>query len=305
MKVPADLALTLAAAVDAGSLDAAAARLHVTQSAVSQRLATLERLTGQVLLVRSRPVRATAAGESVIRYARQVAHLDDALATELGVADGATALSLAVNADSLATWILAPLAAAANSHGVLLHLHREDEGHTAALLANGTVAAAVTTVATPVPGCTATPLGVLSYRAVAAPSFASRWFADGATPAALAAAPVLDFDDRDTIQSRYLESRGVDPSAPPRHYVPSSTEFARAIALGLGWALLPEVQREGLDLVELGGPEVRVTLYWQQWRTHAPSLVAMADAVKAAARDSLEPVAPGATLGSTPTRPRA
>ncbi len=59
MKVPADLALTLAATVDAGSLDAAAARLHVTQSAVSQRLATLERLTGQVLLVRSRPVRAT------------------------------------------------------------------------------------------------------------------------------------------------------------------------------------------------------------------------------------------------------
>ncbi|WP_084127864.1 ArgP/LysG family DNA-binding transcriptional regulator [Demequina sp. NBRC 110055] len=291
MKVPADLALTLAAAVDAGSLDAATRRLHVTQSAVSQRLATLERLTGHVLLVRSRPVRATPAGENVIRYARQVAHLDEALAAELGAGGGANALALAVNADSLATWILAPLATAATEHGVLLHLHREDEGHTTALLANGTVAAAVTTVATPVPGCTVTPLGVLTYRAVAAPAFARRWFPDGPTDATLTAAPVLDFDARDTIQSRYLESRGIDPFAPPRHYVPSSTEFARAIALGLGWALLPDVQRDGLELVELGGPEVHVTLFWQQWRTHAPALVAMADAVRAAASEALSPVA--------------
>ncbi|GMA36279.1 ArgP/LysG family DNA-binding transcriptional regulator [Demequina litorisediminis] len=289
MKVPVDLAHTLAVAVEEGTLDAAARRLHLTQSAVSQRLATLERLTGQVLLVRSRPVRATAAGEQVVRYARQVAHLDADLAGRIGVEAGHPTVALAVNADSLATWILPALATVATRHGVLLDLHREDEGHTTALLADGTVTAAVTTVAAPVPGCTVTALGRLRYRAVAAPEFAARWFPDGATAEALRAAPVLDFDRRDTLQSRYLDGRGIEPSAPPRHYVPSSTEFARAIALGLGWAMLPDAQRQGLDLVDLGGEPVAVTLYWQQWRTHSATLADIAAEVAAAARTALEP----------------
>lgn len=289
MKVPVDLAHTLAVAVDEGTLEAAARRLHLTQSAVSQRIATLERLTGQVLLVRSRPVRATEAGTQVVRYARQVAQLDASLAADLGVDAGHQVVALAVNADSLATWILAPLAAAAIHHGVLLDLHREDEAHTTALLADGTVTAAITTVATPVPGCTVTTLGTMHYSAVAAPDYARRWFPDGVTPETLALAPVVDFDRRDTIQSRYLESHDVDPAAPPRHRVPSSPEFASAIALGLGWGLLPATQRAGLDLVELGGRDVPVTLYWQQWRTHSATLAAIARDVIAAARDALEP----------------
>ncbi|WP_084077243.1 ArgP/LysG family DNA-binding transcriptional regulator [Demequina sp. NBRC 110057] len=289
MLVPVDLAHTLAVAVEEGTLDAAARRLHLTQSAVSQRLATLERVTGQVLLVRSRPVRATAAGDEVVRYARQVAHLDHDLAGRIGIEAGHPTVALAVNADSLATWILPPLTAAATHHGVLLDLHREDEGHTTALLADGTVTAAVTTVATPVPGCTSTALGSMRYRAVAAPDFVARWFPDGVTADALAVAPVLDFDRRDTLQSRYLEGRGVDPAAPPRHYVPSSTEFARTIALGLGWAMLPDAQREGLSLVDLGGGDVTVTLYWQQWRTHSATLAGIAAEVAAAAREALDP----------------
>ena len=51
-----------AATIDHGSLDGAAAALHVTPSAVSQRLKALERTVGAVLLQRSRPVRADRAG---------------------------------------------------------------------------------------------------------------------------------------------------------------------------------------------------------------------------------------------------
>jgi hypothetical protein len=61
------LAETLAAVVDEGSLDAAAQRLHITPSAVSQRVKALEEQLGRVLLVRSRPVRTTPAGEAVVR----------------------------------------------------------------------------------------------------------------------------------------------------------------------------------------------------------------------------------------------
>ena len=53
LRVPADLALTLATVLDEGSLDAAARRLHVTPSAVSQRIKALEEHVGRVLLVRA------------------------------------------------------------------------------------------------------------------------------------------------------------------------------------------------------------------------------------------------------------
>ena len=46
----------LAAAVDHGSLEAAARALHLTPSAVSQRIKALEQGAGAVLLRRSRPV---------------------------------------------------------------------------------------------------------------------------------------------------------------------------------------------------------------------------------------------------------
>ena len=59
MRVPYELAETLAVVVGEGTLDAAARRLHITPSAVSQRIKTLEEQLGRVVLVRSKPVRLT------------------------------------------------------------------------------------------------------------------------------------------------------------------------------------------------------------------------------------------------------
>src|SRR5699024_5537875 len=59
--ISAELALTVAAIVDGGSLDAAARTLNITPSAVSQRLKTLEQQLGQVLIVRAKPALATSA----------------------------------------------------------------------------------------------------------------------------------------------------------------------------------------------------------------------------------------------------
>ncbi len=289
MHLPPDLALTLATAVDEGSLEAAARALHVTQPAVSQRLRALERLTGKVLLVRSRPVRATAAGEIVIRYARQISELEADTASALGLDSGTRpTLSIGVNADSLATWFLAPLARVAERRGVVFDLHRDDEGRTADLLSDGTVAAAVTTRRDPVPGCTVTRLGTVSYRATASESFARRWFPDGVTPDALAGAPTVDVDREDRLQTRFLEARGVDPALPPRHRIPTTPDFVRAIAMGMAWGMMPQAQREGVHgIVDLGGPDVAVDLYWQQWRVHSTLLDEVATEVAAEAARSL------------------
>lgn len=288
MEVPAELARTLAVVVDAGSLDAASRRLHLTQSAVSQRIASLERAVGQVLLVRSRPVRATTAGSAVIRYARQLEHLHDDLATALGADhDRAPQVRLAVNADSLSTWLLEPLARVSAEHGLTVALQRVDEARTADLLVDGSVLAAITTRRAPVPGCTVMALGSMRYRAAAARPFVDRWLPDGATPEALASAPVVDFDGHDELQSRWLQSHAPE-AAPPRHQVPSSTEFAQAIRLGMGWGMLFARELEDRTLVDLGGPTLDVPLYWQQWRISSTALTRIADAVVASARAALD-----------------
>ncbi len=148
MELPLDLARTLAAAVDAGSLDAAAQQLHLTPSAVSQRIKALETRVGRVLLVRSKPLKPTNAGQAIIRLARQLAALEHDALAELGLAEsGPIQVPLAVNADSLATWFLPALGPLAE-RGVVFDLHRDDQDYTAGLLESGIVTAAVTSQST-------------------------------------------------------------------------------------------------------------------------------------------------------------
>ncbi len=292
MSIPLDLARTLAVVVEEGTLDAAARRLHVTPSAVSQRLRALEDQLGRVVLVRSKPVRTTEAGDAVVRLARQLALLEHDALTAIGTEDGAVAsVPLAVNADSLATWFLPPLARVSARRPVVFDLHRDDQDFTAGLLESGTVMAAVTSREAPVAGCRVRPLGILRYEPVATTAFAARWFPRGADADALAQAPLVDFDRRDDLQTQWLARRGVAAADPPRHRVPASQDFATAIELGLGWGLLPGFQSAaGLEdgsLVRLAADAIDVPLFWQQWNLTSSLLDLVADEIVAEGRRRL------------------
>jgi LysR family transcriptional regulator (chromosome initiation inhibitor) len=287
----------LAAVVDHGTLEAAAAALHVTPSAVSQRLKALERSVGAVLLRRSRPAVPTDAGQPVLRLARQIAALArDADATLAGADEHLPEVRLAVNADSLATWTLPALASIAAE--VRITFLREDQERTTEFLRDGTAMAAVTSQRTPVQGCTVEALGAMRYRPMAAEGFVQRWFPDGVTAAALSRAPVVVFDDRDHLQTDRLVEAGVPADAPPAHTVPASTQFSEAVQYGYGWGMLPDLEQRswsGVDLAELPGTVLRpvdVMLFWQQWALRTSSLDAVAAAVRAGAAASLLPTAP-------------
>jgi LysR family transcriptional regulator (chromosome initiation inhibitor) len=292
MNLSADLARTLAVVIDEGSLEGAARVLHVTPSAVSQRLKALEEQVGRVLLVRARPVRPTPAAHVIVRYARQLALIEHDTLAELGTDRGRMTIPLAVNADSLATWFLTPLAALAARLPVTFDLHRDDQDFTAGLLESGTVMGAVTSRATPVAGCRVLALGTMRYEAVATPAFVRTWTrnggAEGPASADLSEAPRVDFDRRDDLQRRWLASRGITPDAGARHFVPASHDFAHAVRLGIGWGLLPRFQSEDAlragALVHLGGDPVDVPLYWQQWNLRSVLLDAVADEVVAEGR---------------------
>ncbi|MFF9814831.1 LysR family transcriptional regulator ArgP [Streptomyces sp. NPDC014006] len=295
-ELPLDQVRTLLAVVDEGTFDAAAAALHVTPSAVSQRVKALEQRTGRVLLLRTKPVRPTESGAVLVRLARQVARLERDAHAELGLSGAGepVRVPVAVNADSLATWFLGVLTRVPEELRLCFELRREDEDHTAALLREGLVMAAVTSSSDAVPGCSVRYLGRMRYLPVAAPEFAARHLTRGPLHDVLTEAPVIVFDRRDDFQDGFVRQLrgGRGRASALRHHVPTSEGFAESVAAGLGWGMVPEAQAEPLlragRLVELA-PEraVDVPLYWQQWRLDSPALATVADTVAQTAAEAL------------------
>lgn len=280
-QLPLDLVRTLLAVVDEGTFDAAAGALHVTPSAVSQRVKALEQRVGRVLLIREKPVRPTESGEVIVRFARQLSRLEHDAHAALGLtgAGEATRVSIAVNADSLATWFLPALTRVPEELRPCYELLREDEQHTARLLREGLVMAAVTSAPDAVAGCSVRALGRMRYLPVAAPAFARRWCGVGSgvpLEEAIVDAPVVFFDRRDEFQDAFVRRlTGGRPASARRHYVPTSEGFVDAVVSGMGWGMVPATQAEPLlaagRLVGLA-PEraMDAPLFWQQWKLDSP-----------------------------------
>ena len=292
---------TLAAVVDLGSFEAAAAQLHITQSAVSQRIRAMEEAAGRILVRRERPIVATESGEVVLRTARQMLHLEESLAGELGAdRDGTGAaqehvtLAVACNSDSLATWFLDAMTEVHSAGHRVFDLRREDESLSIELLRRGEVMAAVTSESRPVQGCRALPLGSMRYVPCASPGFVARHLrGDDTSPtAALGRAPIVDFDRSDAHQNHYYRRLTRRQPTGPRHYIPSTHDHARAIVAGLGWGLIPEqlatpwlVSGEIVDVFP--DRPLDVPLFWQHWKLQSPDLDALTAAVLDTARAEL------------------
>jgi LysR family transcriptional regulator (chromosome initiation inhibitor) len=281
----------LVAIAEHGSFDAAARQLHITPSAVSQRIRALEATAGQVLISRGSPCRPTPHGEGLVRLGRQTrllyAEASQALATAAVVE-----LPLAVNADSLAAWFRDVLAEVAAWEGTALRLHVEDQGYSQDLLRRGDVLAAITSDPAAVQGCTVHPLGSLRYVPAAIGGLAARW-RRGQSPD-WAAMPVVVFNDKDDLQHELLRRHGVEHGPPVTHQIPSSADFFAAIRLGLGWGMLPEPQARAPlasgELVRLSPDTIDIPLYWQRWRLDSPRLTALTEAVRRVAASHLLPV---------------
>ncbi|MFG1776203.1 LysR family transcriptional regulator ArgP [Micromonospora sp. NPDC049048] len=287
---------TFATVVREGSFEAAAQSLHVSPSAVSQRIKALEQAVGQVLVRRTKPCRSTEAGRPLLRLAGQVALLErEALEVARPPALGgpaATRVTVVANGDSLGTWFVAALARLPAELALLFDVRRDDEDHTAELIRDGTAMAAVTAQREAVQGCRVERLGAMRYVALAETRFAARHFADGLTEAALASAPMMAFDRKDQLQHKFARTVTRRRLDPPIHYVPSFDGFNEAVRLGLGWGMVPE-RIAHADIaagrcVDLGaGRHLDRPLYWQHWRVDSTTLDALTVAVRAVAAAEL------------------
>ncbi|NYG59317.1 LysR family transcriptional regulator (chromosome initiation inhibitor) [Nocardioides daedukensis] len=274
----------LAAVVDHQNFEQAAQSLHISISALSQRIAGLERVAGYPVVTRGRPAQVTEPGQSLLKLARQIDWLVSEHQRE--AADIAelrpSTMALAVNADSLSTWFKPMLRWFARNE-VLLHLRIEDQDRTARLLERAEVVGAVSTRAAPPPGCRTTPLGRMRYLPTCAPELLPlEGLSEKDLPAWLQATPTLRFDTGDALPAQFAMHFGLSPGSLRSHLIPSNREYLDAVRAGLGWSVLPEDQvagdlRDGQLVLLPTRHSIDVPLYWHRWR-HNSALMENIDA---------------------------
>ncbi|MGE8541063.1 MAG: LysR family transcriptional regulator ArgP [Acinetobacter sp.] len=268
------------AVAETGSFDLAAARLHITASAVTLRVQSLEKHLGQMLIVRERPCKATAAGISLLHYLQHSRLLEQNFIQSLtGQSSGNFyQVSIATNADSLATWLLPALQPALTAGKITIHFQVDDQSQTHHLLEAGLVNACVAQEPKAMKGCTAQYLGSMTYRFVSTPHFAETYFAKGINRETLRTAPALIFNAKDQMHtSRIQQEYGLSPEQYPHFFVPSSSAFMDAVLMGLGYGWLPDYQaavhlQEG-KLTELSEKlRLEQPLYWHHWKQQSDAL---------------------------------
>jgi len=291
----------LAAIVEEGGFERAARRLSVTQSAVSQRLRALEAQVGTVLLVRSRPLRPTAAGQLLLKHAKQLRLLRADLERdmgELGHSSAASAMrederiSIAINADSIATWALPALGELARE-GLPLEVITDDQDFTHEWLREGQVLGCVTTLRQALRGCKVVGLGAMEYIAIAAPGYRDAHCPRGLTPANFRQLPFVAFNRKDDMQSEFVgRALGLRRVVLRQLFVPSSEGQVRAVLAGWGLAVVPlllvrGLLEQGLLVDVLPGHSLPIQLYWHCWNLQSEVLDSLTRALQDNARRTL------------------
>ena len=255
------------------SFERAAQQLHLTQSAVSQRIKQLELRLAQPLLVRGQPPLPTEAGHRLLTHYRQVSQLESAVMADLlpDAPQKPLTVTIVTNADSLATWLIPALTPLLHSHPIELNLLIEDESRSLERLKRGEAFGAISLHAEPPTGCRSDALGQMDYLLVATPEFKQRYFAQGLSLAALQLSPAVAFDQRDDMHARYIEQHfGLPPGDYPCHAVRSAEAFVAIARSGAAYCLIPKLMIEKDlqtgSLIELY-PQGKLTepLYWHRW----------------------------------------
>lgn len=286
---------TLLLVVDEGSFDAAASRLGVSPSAVSQRIKALESDVGRVVVRRGTPVGVTEAGEVLVQAARRMRLLEQETEDRLRRRISERPVTVGVNADSLGTWFRPVLRTIAERGGISLRLTVEDEQHSLEMLRRGDCMGVVTASADPVSGCEVEPLGVLRYWPVGSPALAEQLGTENADgtgdtdgTAGWGSLPLLIIGEHDRMTDDILDLHGITPDPGRRvSRIPSFEGLNDAVVSGLGWTVVPVPSASAFvdagTMVRLSDDVHEVPLYWQRWRLESDTLEALTDAIHAAA----------------------
>lgn len=201
-----------------GNLSAAARRLHLTQSALSHRLKTLETRLGIALCVRGKPLRFTPAGQRLLTLADEV--LPRIAAVERALRDlahgQAGRLHIAVECHSCFSWLTPAMDAFRTQWPqVALDVSLDFNFEPLPALAQGELEVVITSDPRPLPGITFTPLFTFPLMLALPPDhvLAARAFI---RPQDLSDQTLITYPverSRLDIFTRFLDPAGITPAA--------------------------------------------------------------------------------------------
>jgi LysR family transcriptional regulator, chromosome initiation inhibitor len=283
---------TLAAVIETRHFGRAAEMLNVTRGAVSQRVIALEEALGTALLVRD-GVTPTPAGQILLQHIQALKLLEaDTLQQIKPDRKGRTKISIAVNADSLASWF-EPVACAIAKENFALELLVDDQDYTLSVLTRGEAMGCISTESIAPRGFVARPLGAMEYECVAIPDFFEAYFSQGLTLRKILTAPAVLFNRKDGLHAVFLERLlGFPVRGYATHFFPSPVALLTAIRAGVGYGLVPSIQAAPLlnsgDLICLApNHEIAVNLYWHHWEKAPPNARNISELVMRRAREVL------------------
>ena len=286
MQIDGQQLAAFAAVIEHGSFDAAAERLHVTPSAVSQRIKALEQRVGQVLVRPREALCATAAGVPLLRLAAQTALLESEALAEMGGG------SVGADPDRdrrqrRFDGDVVHRRASTRLPEVLFDLRIEDQDHSARLLREGAVMGAVTTERAPVPGCRVKPLGVMRYVPVASAGLRRAPPARGFHRRRRGGGAVSGLESR-RCAAGHVGTQGVSPRRSPAGPLRADRGGLRGRGpgrAGLGHVpdrLAAPALADG-SFVRISDVHLDVPLFWQCWKFDSPLIDAVTETVRSAA----------------------
>ncbi|WP_309681435.1 ArgP/LysG family DNA-binding transcriptional regulator, partial [Polaromonas sp.] len=222
--------------------------------------------------------------------------------SSLGGAREEERISIAINADSIATWALPALTDLAQQ-GLPMEIIADDQDFTQEWLREGQVLGCVTTLKQALRGCKVVALGAMEYLAVATPAFAQSRLSKPTPGArgreALLTAhnfrdiPFVAFNRKDDMQSEFVgKAFGLKRVTLNQLFVPSSEGQLRAVLAGWGASVVPRLLAQGLIeqglLVNLAPTcTLPIQLYWHCWNLESEVLDALTAALKQSAASVL------------------
>jgi len=261
----------LSTVVEQQSFEGAAKKLHITQSAISQRIKGIENYYGEPLLIRTLPYRPTKLGTHLIGHFKRISLLEEDLEKQIETSSITPHISIALNRDSLETWFLDLIKETAAFTHMILEVIADDQEHTLDYLKNGRVSACLSTSQKEIIGGKVHFLGNMEYVLVASPEFIKQYFSKGTPQECLRAAPGIKFDQNDILHEKYLEKFfNLNGKEFNYHVIPSISGFKKFTLLGYGYGLIPRIdiidEIKKKKLVQLYPNKVwKIPLYWHYW----------------------------------------
>lgn len=267
----------LSSVIELQSFEKAANQLNISQSAVSQRIALLEKHYGVPLMLRHLPYQPTALGEKLLNHWKKVQWLEAALTQEIDAHRQALKLSIAINYDSLDTWFSEVLIKVAKAYpDVRWQMIADDQELTANYIKEGKALACVSNKTVNYPFCQSVLLGNMDYLLVASRDFYQRYFAEHQVRSpswlqALKSSPFLTFNQKDDLKIEVMQKfYHFEPDINNMHIAPSVKSFKSLCLEGLGYALIPkadivtELTRN--ELIVLDAKNIwKMPLHWHYW----------------------------------------